>query len=302
MCIAIYKPADKLISKETLEECFIHNPHGAGFMYVENKSLKVKKGFFTFAEFWDAYQPYQSLKSVIHFRIKTHGDVLKENCHPFNVTKNLGFVHNGIISGFGSDKVSDTREFNRLVMQPLVAKWGKLALFEEPVQELLESRISYSKLIFLDSNNNETIFNEEKGVWDDEVWYSNTSYKPRVVAVLAPYVKPIYQSTIPLAFKSPYEAPKASQFFQMGESIYLLKNHYDDVTKMVHPKDSIWEIVAINNNYTVDLSNEFDNTFLYDVPYNKVEYYDWTRNSFDKGSKSSYLGKQVDYGYYAGEK
>jgi hypothetical protein len=42
---------------------------------------------------------------------------------------------------------------------------------------MMEEYISYSKLIFLDAENNSKILNEEKGVWDDGNWYSNTTYK-----------------------------------------------------------------------------------------------------------------------------
>lgn len=299
MCIAIYKPQDKLISKETLEQCFKSNPDGAGFMYVDNKKLKINKGFFTFAEFWEAFEPIQNLKSVIHFRIKTHGAVELENCHPFNVTPNLGFVHNGIISGFGSATVSDTREFNKHIMQPLVQKWGKLALFQEPIQDLLESRISYSKLIFLDNNNKEVIFNEDKGIWDDEVWYSNSSYK---IKEIVPYVyDPKYekQKELPVyaGYPNYYAKPKPKQVLQEGESVFLLGAHWDNVTRVLHPKGSIWEVIAINSDYTIDLSNEFDTTFIYSVPYFKVDFYDWTVDEFDTQTRLV-KDTSIEYGYH----
>ena len=41
MCIAIYKPKDKVLSLTTLKECYTSNPDGAGFMYAENKKLHI---------------------------------------------------------------------------------------------------------------------------------------------------------------------------------------------------------------------------------------------------------------------
>jgi glucosamine 6-phosphate synthetase-like amidotransferase/phosphosugar isomerase protein len=99
MCIAIYKPKNKIISETTLAECFRSNRDGAGFMYVDKKELKIQKGFFTFQEFYDAYKEHENKQCVVHFRIKTHGPVAEDNCHPFEVNQSLGFVHNGIISG-----------------------------------------------------------------------------------------------------------------------------------------------------------------------------------------------------------
>ena len=51
MCIAIYKPSDKILSQETLNECYDSNPDGAGFMYAQDKKLHIEKGFFSYDSF-----------------------------------------------------------------------------------------------------------------------------------------------------------------------------------------------------------------------------------------------------------
>ena len=192
MCIAIYKPEGKVISKATLQECYDSNPDGAGFMYAQGKKLNIEKGFFSFDSFYDAYKKHENKQAVIHFRIKTHGKIDTANCHPFSVNNSIGFVHNGVISGYGDSDFSDTVRFNEAILRPLVNKWGNLALFQDPVIELIENRIGYSKLVFLDRHGNHLIMNESKGVWDDGVWYSNTSYKPYVAPVTPSYSKSTY--------------------------------------------------------------------------------------------------------------
>ena len=177
MCIAIMKPQGKIIPKKTLEECYRNNPDGAGFMFSSNKQLHIKKGYFKFKDFYEAYKKYEDKKCAIHFRIKTHGKIDETNCHPFNVNGSLGFIHNGIISGYGNNDKSDTIEFNEQVLQGLVNKWGNLSLFEKPVTKLIQSTIGYSKLVFLDRHNNHHIINEDMGEWHKGVWYSNSSYK-----------------------------------------------------------------------------------------------------------------------------
>ena len=52
MCIAIMKSANKKINKTTLRRCYTANPDGAGFMFAEDNELHVKKGYFTFDEFY----------------------------------------------------------------------------------------------------------------------------------------------------------------------------------------------------------------------------------------------------------
>ena len=177
MCIAIMKSENKKISKASLQRCYDANPDGAGFMFAEDKELHVQKGYFTFKEFYKAYKPHEDKQVLLHFRIKTHGKIDKTNCHPFLVNNGLGFIHNGIISGYGDDKESDTIAFNNSILKKIVAKHGNMGLFEDPMVELIENVIGYSKLVFLDRHGNYQIMNEEKGHWNNGVWYSNNSYK-----------------------------------------------------------------------------------------------------------------------------
>ena len=177
MCIAIMKSESKKINKATLQRCYNANPDGAGFMYAEDKELTVKKGYFTFKDFYKDYKPHENKQVLLHFRIKTHGPIDKKNCHPFLVNNSLGFIHNGIISGYGDNKESDTIAFNNAILKKLVAKHGNNSLFDDPMVELIENVIGYSKLVFLDRHGNYKIMNEEKGSWADGVWYSNSSYK-----------------------------------------------------------------------------------------------------------------------------
>lgn len=180
MCICIAKPADKELSKETLQTCWDNNSDGAGFMYNVNGSLKIKKGFFRFDDFWKSYSnSCQDKKAVVHFRIKTHGNIDVENCHPFKVNPGLAFVHNGVIHSVDTTKdkeKSDTWHFNSQLLQPLINKYTDI-LETDAAQMLIGEFIGYSKLVFLDSKDNITIINADKGVEDDGIWYSNTSYK-----------------------------------------------------------------------------------------------------------------------------
>ena len=177
MCIAIMKSENKKISKATLQRCYESNPDGAGFMFAANKELTVKKGYFTFKEFYKEYKPHENKQVLLHFRIKTHGPIDKNNCHPFLVNSGLGFIHNGIISGYGDNKQSDTIDFNKSILQKIVSKHGNMGLFDDPMVELIENVIGYSKLVFLDRHGNYRIMNEDKGHWNNGVWYSNNSYK-----------------------------------------------------------------------------------------------------------------------------
>ena len=205
MCIAIMKSENKKISKTTLQRCYESNPDGAGFMFASDKKLTVKKGYFTFKEFYKEYKPHENKQVLLHFRIKTHGPIDKNNCHPFLVNSGLGFIHNGIISGYGDNKQSDTIDFNKSILQKIVAKHGNMGLFDDPMVELIENVIGYSKLVFLDRHGNYRIMNEDKGHWNNGVWYSNNSYKKPEPVTYTGYQawdkQDTHRTSLPLAAK-----------------------------------------------------------------------------------------------------
>jgi len=182
MCIAIYKPADKEITKETLETCFRANGDGCGFAYINttftgDRKIKIKKSL----DFDTFYRQYSRALEVdpespflIHFRIKTHGPVNKANCHPFKIDNDHAFIHNGVISGVGFDvEKSDTRLFNDKVLRKLNEGW----MDREEIKLLVEQMIAHSKLVVLNLDGDIQIYNEDKGNWKDGIWFSNYSYK-----------------------------------------------------------------------------------------------------------------------------
>jgi glutamine amidotransferase len=281
MCIAIYKPEGKVLSLATLKECYTSNPDGAGFMYAENKKLHIEKGFFSFQTFYDAFKKHESKQAVIHFRIKTHGKIDTANCHPFAVNNSVGFVHNGVISGYGDADFSDTVRFNEAILRPLVSKWGNLALFQDPIIELIEGRIGYSKLVFLDRHGNHKIMNEHKGQWDDGVWYSNDSYKPYVAPVSTWENKSSWYDTKydwkkNVTTIKPKELPKPKTI-EVGALVELLEDIADPATQKVYETGELLEVVAVNKDFTCDLMHEDYNdqtSFLYNVPYHSLSFVD----------------------------
>lgn len=118
MCVIVYKPVGiNEPAKEILKNCFIANPHGAGYMLALNDKVHIRKGFMTFNEFYSDYQEFitsnhidvEKTAIVYHFRITTQGGVQKELCHPYpicnsyekmrklNSTCDIALAHNGII-------------------------------------------------------------------------------------------------------------------------------------------------------------------------------------------------------------
>jgi len=192
MCIAIYKPAGKHLTRRTLKNCWDNNNDGGGFMYVEEGRIIIRKEMDNFRDFWKKYQQAapDSRRVVLHFRISTSGKIDKRNCHPHRVSPRLAFVHNGIINIKEIDGLSDTVTFGKQVLGLLPEGFQYCTAH----RYLISVTIGYSKLIIMNSSNQVTIINETQGSWDDEIWFSNGTYKwPKA----APYNSTVNNSTTP---------------------------------------------------------------------------------------------------------
>ncbi len=181
MCIAIMNPSTVTLKKKTIRTCWDNNYNGAGMLYINSTTNKLEtfKEMTSFDRYYKAYQDIRKAhpksKVILHFRIATHGIVNEDNCHPFMVSDNLGFVHNGIIQQAPHSQLySDTYMFNESYLKKLPDDF----ISNPIINELIAEFIGYSKLVFLDADNNHTIINEQDGVWDAGCWFSNRSYMP----------------------------------------------------------------------------------------------------------------------------
>jgi len=115
---------------------------------------------------------------LIHFRITSRGATRIDNCHPFQINDKMAFIHNGTISSIPIDKehgYSDTYWFNELILKDLPKNWED----NSAIKYLIEDTIGFSKIVMLHATKGIYIFNEDKGVWHEGCWYSNTTYEPR---------------------------------------------------------------------------------------------------------------------------
>ena len=184
MCIAIYCPSNEVITKEIAEESAKSNPDGQGFAYTnEEKKIVVVKSM-KFDEFWEEYTKaiaeFPDSQFLIHFRIATHGRVDKETCHPYMINDDHVLIHNGTITNapLCPDNIhSDTQMFIDETLKYLPDSW----LFNDGISDLIEHSIGNSKLVIMDNEGSIRIYNEDKGHWKDNIWFSNHSYKPRQI-------------------------------------------------------------------------------------------------------------------------
>lgn len=157
MCLIIHKPAGQLVPLESIKSAMAHNPDGVGIMaegkaqrWLKLKPSKVKRRL----------DRLQDIEAAVHFRWATHGKVTVENCHPYQTHDGGFLMHNGVMSKYKpahplaktggvymvkrlSEDVSDTREFIRLFVDPMLEKSGGVLDLEAVKSEAIGQQLLF---------------------------------------------------------------------------------------------------------------------------------------------------------------
>lgn len=182
MCIAIVKPAGREVTDEIFQRCAQINRDGIGYAFVENGRVRVKKGYFmekdtdTLGGFIPDYRADLARVGAtspffIHFRASTGGGRTPENCHPF-LFHDGALMHNGYFFSAGATK-SDTNLLTEGISKHL--KKDKVLAAKEELEKFWGKN---NKVGLLYTDMSYVIINEDEGVWDNGVWYSNRGYLP----------------------------------------------------------------------------------------------------------------------------
>jgi predicted glutamine amidotransferase len=180
MCIILYKPSGRHLNKEHLKIAFQNNPHGYGFMWVENGHLNIIKGIAKdFTEIWGLTKHLSEFAYTMHLRWRTTGPISMEQCHPFQILDKkhdgLGFgvVHNGTLFELQHhpDK-SDTQIFSEIFRDEILEKDPEFNL--NYIHKIADNIDINNKMVFMTSDNRIFFVNKHLGKTIDGIWYSNT--------------------------------------------------------------------------------------------------------------------------------
>jgi hypothetical protein len=184
MCLIIHKPAGFVFHETWLRDFYTRNRDGYGFMYSEGGKLYIHKSLGDVERFVAAFKLRMDKELLVHLRMRTHGDIDLENCHPYETLTPveggpLGAVwmmHNGVLShGNTADRTkSDTWHYIRNTMQPLLRR-DPMLLLEPEFQRLVKADIgSGNKFTFMTSRGDVVIINREAGSMYEQAWMSNS--------------------------------------------------------------------------------------------------------------------------------
>ena len=270
MCIAILKPKGKNIPTIYLKNSFDNNQDGGGVAYSKNGKVHIIKGIFSKKKFVKTVRFAEKEADgaiLIHCRIGTSGLKDENNCHPHVVNDECVLMHNGVlsISVPYNSKVSDTVIFINEYLKPLENDFMK----NEAITKLVEKAIgSNNKFVLLNNKGEYKIINEKAGVWENGVWYSNSTYsyqkyKPVVknYCSYADIIKNWNSQNINKYYKPKTTTTLSNKALEITESkqLSLFKNEYNiNESKLKKEIDSLTYKDVVNLSYYPmwDIPNE----------------------------------------------
>lgn len=176
MCLIIVHPAGHTLSRAEFADIYERNADGFGIMTAHAGTLHTYRTVGTLEDARALYDRHAAGRaSVLHWRYATHGTVTLDNAHPFTLTRDVAFVHNGMLSvGTPDAESSDTAHMARLVLAP-IARDNPASLFTDEMRAVLSPLVGKgNKLVVMDRTGAVSIFNRAQGVDHRGRWYSNT--------------------------------------------------------------------------------------------------------------------------------
>jgi len=184
MCLLVTQQYDSpTITSDWITDFSVNNPDGIGVMYAQDGELIIEKKLFkTNAELLQFFTDHiDGRDCAFHFRMKTHGNIDLDNCHPYEVLNkeehgiDVWMMHNGVLhTGNDADKTkSDTWHYIRDYIRPLL-KGNPDLVFSPVFTELIGDHIGNNRFVFMDNLGRVSVVNEEQGVYWGGRWMSNT--------------------------------------------------------------------------------------------------------------------------------
>jgi glutamine amidotransferase len=186
MCLLTFLPAGVLPDTAALFNGATVNNDGHGFAIVAGGQLIVHRGMHAEAiieAFAAARRQHPHGPALFHSRFGTHGEAIIDNCHPFPVGGDGRTVlaHNGILPPVVQPAKDDPRSDTRIAAEDFIPTFGSLRT--RRIRLRLQRWMStHNKVVILTVDRRfkqrSYILNEQSGIWDGGIWYSNDGYLP----------------------------------------------------------------------------------------------------------------------------
>lgn len=188
MCLLVTSTASNLRNvllntAGLLENIYNYNSDGLGIMYHTTKGVKVIKLLPKSAE--ETRHAIEALPTddrqvACHWRMKTHGLIDKENCHPYPIGHGAHMMHNGVLhTGNKKDTTkSDTWHFAKDYLSTLDAD----TLHNPQYLKLLGEYIENNRFVIMTADGRMSWVNDDQGVEASGIKFSNTyAWSPEIL-------------------------------------------------------------------------------------------------------------------------
>ena len=193
MCMLTYFPPDTSPDLDALANGAELNTDGHGFAIVTGERIIVRHGMDgarLIERFGEVRAEHPEGPALFHSRFATHGTRNRGNCHPFRVGHDARTVlaHNGILPRRVRPRGGDRRSDTRIAAEDYLPRKSYSSWDDPHAQRKLARWLgAENKLVILtvDPHYHERAYllNEDAGIWDGGIWYSNTDYRGYDVTV-----------------------------------------------------------------------------------------------------------------------
>jgi hypothetical protein len=186
MCLLTFLPAGVQPDTGALRHGTYGNDEGHGFAIVAGDHLVIGRGMDAetmIAVFAEARRRHRQGPALFHSRLATHGRSALENCHPFPVgaDERTVLAHNGVFPETVPRARGDARSDTRVVAEEFLPAFGSLRTRGTRLR-FQRWMTPTNKVVILTVDRRFTerayILNENCGIWDGGIWYSNDGYLP----------------------------------------------------------------------------------------------------------------------------
>jgi hypothetical protein len=170
MCLIVISKKEQVIPKAVFQDICTHNADGFGMMYLEGGRVQVEKhaSSSNYKHLHRIYMRVRDKNPIMHFRMRTHGDVNKEMSHPYDCGYGVWMMHNGVMhNSQGDDKTkSDTWYFVKDVIAPLFKEVRNPGKFIQSVAfyNIMIDCAAGQRLVFLGP--------QGYAIMNDSLWYT----------------------------------------------------------------------------------------------------------------------------------
>jgi len=180
MCTIILIPKGVEPDYNLIKQRYLSNSDSWGFSHIKNDNLNVVRG--VGGDFGSLRENLsQAVRDrgengkdiVLHLRTATSGEKKDQGTQPIKVNGTAFFLNGNLKDYFGK-RVPDTLLYATEYIAKLPKNFLENAQICEKIQQ--DAIINNAVMAFMDSKGQTHIMNQERGVWEEGMWFSN----PRV--------------------------------------------------------------------------------------------------------------------------